>query len=193
MHKMASERHSNVIGFDDAPFPPHHKGKVKVVGAVFAGLRFDGLLIGEVEKDGFDAADALFTLITDSKFAEHVRLVMLQGVAFGGFNVVDVFALHERLKLPILIVARHEPDFTSIRRALLERDIPEGVRKWAVIERLGPMERAGDVCIQRVGLSYEQAHRVLERFSIYGHIPEPLRVAHLIASALTLGESRGRA
>ncbi len=188
---MAAKRHSNVVGFDDAPFPPRYRGKVKVVGAVFAGLRFDGVLIGEIEKDGFDAADVLFELITSSKFAEHIRLIMLQGIAFGGFNVVDVFTLHKRIRLPILIVARREPNYESIRQALLTR-IPEGERKWAVLERLGPMERVNNVYIQRVGMSLEEARRTVERFSIYGHIPEPLRVAHLIASALTLGESRGR-
>ena len=43
---------SNVIGFDDAPFERDHRGKVEVVGTVYAGLRFDGVLIGAVEKDG---------------------------------------------------------------------------------------------------------------------------------------------
>lgn len=34
-------------------------------------------------------------LIDGSRFTEHIQLIMLQGVAFAGFNVVDVFALHE--------------------------------------------------------------------------------------------------
>lgn len=42
-------RLSNVIGFDDAPFPAGHEGPVKVVGAVYARLQLNGVLIGEVD------------------------------------------------------------------------------------------------------------------------------------------------
>jgi endonuclease V-like protein UPF0215 family len=30
---------SNVIGFDDFPFPRPHRGDVEIVGVVFSGLR----------------------------------------------------------------------------------------------------------------------------------------------------------
>ena len=72
---------SNVIGFDDAPFPRDLCGSVKVVGAVFARLRLDGVLIGRVEKDGSDAAEAIANLVGRSKFAEHAQLILLQGIA----------------------------------------------------------------------------------------------------------------
>ena len=78
----------------------------------------------------------------------------------------------------------------SIKKALISH-IAEGEKKWAVIDKLGPMESAGNVYVQRVGLTLEQATSVIERFAIHSQIPEPLRTAHLIASAITNGESRG--
>jgi endonuclease V-like protein UPF0215 family len=187
---MAHKRFSNIIGFDDAPFPRDYQGNVKVVGAVFANLRFDGLVIGEIERDGSDAALKLERLLAESKFMEHVQLIMLQGIALGGFNVVDVFYLNKQLALPVLVVSRKLPDMESIKKALISH-IPEGEKKWAVIDKLGPMESAGNVYVQRVGLTLEQATSVIERFAIHSQIPEPLRTAHLIASAITNGESRG--
>ncbi len=183
---------SNVIGFDDAPFQRDHKGSVKVVGTVFARLRLTGVLVGEVEKDGSDAAEKLAQLVAQSKFFENLHLVMLQGIAVGGFNVVDVFALHERLSMPVLVVCRRDPDMEAIREALL-RQIPNGAQKWALIERLGPMEPLHHVYVQRVGLTLAQAATTLKCFTVEGHIPEPLRTAHLIAGAIVDGESRGRA
>lgn len=161
------------------------------MGAVFADQRFDGVLIGAVEKDGSDAAASLAMLIAGSRFNEHINLVLLQGVTLGGFNVVDVFALHERIARPILVVARKRPDLSAIRRAL-ESGVPGGAEKWRVIEQLGPMEPCGNVYVQRVGLTLEQAHAVIERLAIHSQIPEPLRVAHLIAGAIERGASRGR-
>lgn len=192
MSGEAQRRFSCVLGFDDAPFPAGYTGNVKVVGAVYAGLRLDGVLVGEVEKDGLDAAEKLAALVKRSKFAPNLHLIMLQGIALAGFNVVDVFALHEQLDLPILVVSRRSPNMAAIRDALLAK-VHGGPEKWALIERLGPMEPAGPVYVQRVGLSLDQAAAVVKRLAVEGSLPEPLRVAHLIAGAIAEGQSRGRA
>ncbi|MCK6630292.1 MAG: DUF99 family protein [Anaerolineae bacterium] len=189
---MAAKRYSNIIGFDDAPFTPETVGPVKVVGTVYTGLHLTGVVMGEVTKDGSDAAQKLAELVAASRFVEHIQLVMLQGIALGGFNVVDVADLRDRLGLPVLVVARKLPDLAAVRNALITR-VPEGEKKWALIERLEPLEAAGRVYIQRSGLTFEEAEAVILRYTIHGHIPEPLRVAHLIAGALVNGQSRGRA
>ncbi len=185
------QKYASVIGFDDAPFPKDHVGNVKVVGAVYAKLQLHGVLIGKVEKDGLDAADRLVTLVGQSKFAPTLHLIMLQGITLAGFNVVDVFSMHERLNLPILVVSRKLADMEAIKDAL--QKVRGGQEKWAVIERLGPMEPAGRVYVQRVGLTLEQAADIVKQFTVEGHLPEPLRVAHLIAGAVAEGQSRGRA
>ena len=187
-----SKRFSNLVGFDDAPFAKSHRGNVKVVGTVYAGTRLDGILVGQVRRDGANATRELVRLVRGSKYAGHVQLVMLQGIALAGFNVVDTHTLNAELGLPVLVVARYAPDMAAVKRALLER-IPGGKRKWALIERMGPMEPTANVYVQRVGLSLAQAQRVVERLALHGHMPEPLRVAHLVAGGLGAGQSRGRA
>lgn len=187
---MPERRISNIIGFDDAPFQRDDKGMISVVGAVFAGLRLDGVLTGTVEKDGTDAGKQIEWLVSNSKFKEHAQMIMLQGIALGGFNVVDVFSLHESLMLPILVVSRKEPNLPAIKHAL-HTHILNGQEKWSIIQKLGPMEPVGKIYVQRVGLGKDQAAELVQRFSIHSHIPEPLRIAHLIAGALGRGESRG--
>lgn len=183
---------SHVIGFDDSPFTHNHRGSVAVVGTVYAGLRLDGILGGRVQRDGANATRVLVQLVAQSKWAEHVQLIMLQGVALGGFNVVDAHALHKQLGVPVLIVARREPNMTVIKDTLLTH-VRGGARKWSSIERLGPMEPVANVWVQRVGLSLADAGALIARLAIHGRIPEPLRVAHLIAGGVTTGQSRGRA
>jgi hypothetical protein len=133
----------------------------------------------------------LARLVAESKFARQLQLVLLQGIALAGFNVVDVLALHDALGVPVLVVARRAPRLPLIRHALLER-VRGGRRKWALIERLGAMEEVSGVHVQRVGLSLDDAARVVRRLAVYGNIPEPLRTAHLIAGGITTGQSRGR-
>ena len=182
---------SHVVGFDDAPFARAHRGDVPVVGAVFAGLRLEGILYGRVRRDGANATRNLARLVARSKFAPQLQLVLLQGIALAGFNVIDLGELHRRLGLPVLVVARRVPRLEKIRSALLAR-VPGGARKWRLIERLGPMEPMAGVFVQRFGLTPADAERVVRRLAVHSHIPEPLRCAHLIAGALATGQSRGR-
>jgi hypothetical protein len=181
-----------VVGVDDFPFERGHRGDVGIVGAVFAGLRLEGVLTGRVRKDGRNATRAVAAMIAGSKFAPQLQLVLLQGIALAGFNVVDLAELHERLGVPVVAVARRRPRLALIRAALLER-VPGGRRKWRLVERLGPMEAAAGVWVQRAGLSLTEAERVVRRLAVHGHVPEPLRTAHLIAGGVARGQSRGRA
>lgn len=183
-------RFSHVVGFDDAPFAREHRGDVAVVGAVYAGLRLEGVLVGRVRRDGANATEVLARLVTGSKFRQ-LQLILLQGIAVAGFNVVDIEGLHRRTGLPVLAVSRRAPRFARVRSALLAR-VRGGARKWRLIERLGPMEKAGDVWVQRVGLSLGEAEAVVRRLAVHGSIPEPLRAAHLLAGAMATGQSRGR-
>ncbi len=186
-----ARRLSHVIGFDDAPFARSHRGDVLLVGAVFAGTRIEGVLSGKVRRDGVNATRVVAQLVRGSRFAGHLHVVMLQGIAFAGFNVVDVPALHAQLGLPVLVVARRAPDYAAIRRALLER-VPGGARKWRLIERAGPMEAVEGLYVQRAGIDLDAARLLLRRTIHHSRLPEALRLAHLIAGGVGAGESRHR-
>ncbi|WP_437681176.1 DUF99 family protein [Sorangium sp. So ce131] len=185
-------RLSHVIGVDDAPFARDHRGDVPVVGTVFAGLRLEGVLSTRVRRDGRNATTAIAAMVSGSRFYAQVQVVMLQGIAVAGFNVVDIASLRDALSLPVVVVARRLPNLEAIRDALLSR-VRGGRRKWALIERAGAMEPVGGVYVQRAGISLEDTSALIARLSVHGNLPEPLRAAHLIAGGLTTGESRGRA
>jgi endonuclease V-like protein UPF0215 family len=187
-----SKRLSHVIGFDDAPFERAHRGDVLVVGTVFSGARLDGVLSTRVRRDGANATDRLAACINASKFHAQLHAVLLQGIAFAGFNVVDLETLHRDTGLPVLVVARRRPSLAAIRRALLNH-VPGGKRKWQLIEAAGPMASLAGVYVQRQGIAETQAQRLIEALQINGLMPEPLRVAHMIAGGVTTGESRHRA
>ena len=186
-----SRTFSHIVGFDDFPFARDHRGEVPIVGTIYSGLRLEGIVSGRVRRDGANSTRVLTQMVRDSKFGGHLQLVMLQGVALAGFNVVDVPRLHAALGVPVLVVARYAPRPAAMRRALLAR-IPGGAAKWARVERLGPMEPLAGVYVQRMGLSRDEAEAVLRETAINGSIPEPLRTAHLIAGGMGAGQSRGR-
>ncbi len=180
-----------MVGFDDAPFPPDHRGDVLVVGAVYASERLDGVLSCRVRRDGTNATTRLAACIRQSRFSAQLHAVLLQGIAFAGFNVVDIHGLAAALARPVLVIARRRPNLAAIRQALLTR-VRGGRRKWQLIERAGAPEEFAGVFVQRAGISAEAAATLLRRHVRHGALPEPLRTAHLIAGGVSRGESSGR-
>lgn len=188
---MPAGRLSQVIGFDDAPFTRSHRGDVMVVGAVFARLRLEGVVSARVRRDGVNATPRLASLLQASRFRTQLHAVLLQGIAVAGFNVIDIHALHAAAGLPVIVVARRAPDPPAIRRALAR--LPGGARKWRLIERAGAMEPLAGLYVQRAGVTREAAEQLLRGLQQHSTLPEPLRVAHLIAGGVGAGESRHRA
>jgi endonuclease V-like protein UPF0215 family len=206
----------NVIGFDDGPFLREHRGDVLLVGVVCSATRVDGIVSGRVRRDGADSTRRIVELVRASQFGQHVQAVMLQGIALGGFNVVDIHGLSKALDIPVLVVVRRRPDMAAVHRALFSEEpharprVAGAARKWKLIQQAGDLELIGPsrrslkkssgllttgpkLWIQRAGLTMEQARRVITATTLHGNIPEPLRVAHLIAGGITTGRSRGRA
>lgn len=189
---MSPRAITNVVGFDDAPFVHAHRGDVRLIGAVCARTRLDGVVAGTVRRDGANATDRMIALVAGGKFEHHVRAILLNGIAVAGFNVVDIHRLSAELDVPVVVVVRRKPRMELVRAALFDRT-PGPTRKWRLIQRAGPIEPIGALWVQRVGLSLADTSALLAATTLHGNIPEPLRLAHLIAGGVTTGVSRGRA
>ncbi len=182
---MYRSRHSHVIAVDDAPFPREHRGNVPIAGVAFGGLRLEGTFHAQVRRDGTDATRVLVKMIQESRFAEHTRLVLLEGIALAGFNVVDIHGLSEQLDMAVLVVVKRQPNMLRVQHALLER-VRGGPKKWALIQKAGAMEAVEGLWVQRAGITLADSRAVLRSLAEHGRMPEPLRVAHLVANVLAL-------
>jgi len=179
-----------VLGIDDGRFVPHTKGTVDVVGVVYrGGYWFEGIMSTEITIDGIDATEKLAAMIKNSAYYGEIRVIVLDGVTFAGFNVVDIKELSCRVDLPVMSVARQKPDLEEIVSAL--KNLPEFEKRWQAMLNAGELfeveTRKGEnpVYVQTAEFLREDALNILKRTSTRSNIPEALRVAHIIASGLS--------
>lgn len=184
-----------VLGVDDAPFA-FEDATTELVGTVMrAGDYVEGFVVREIAVDGSDVTAAVVDMVNGSRHTDQLQVVLLDGITFGGFNVVDLDRVHEDTGVAVIAVSRNEPDLDRMRRGLENVDRVE--ERMERIKAAGEAERhvveAGPVFFQWRGCGEEQAREVLDRVVVRGRVPEPVRLSHLVGAALKNGESQGGA
>ena len=185
-----------ILGIDDGPFSKNDK-EVIVVGVVFRGGEFlDGVLRTYVSVDGLDATEKLSRMINSSKHKQQIKVIMLDGITLGGFNIVDVKKLYSETKIPVIVINRKIPDLKSIKKAL-EKNFEDFEKRWKMVLNAGKIKQMKlekfSIYYQNVGIDDEETEEIILVSLRHAQIPEPLRVAHLIASGIVKGESNGHA
>lgn len=181
-----------ILGIDDGPFVRGKRKNVLVVGTIFRGGHFmDGLLSTVIRQDGENATAKLVSLINAAKCKPQLQCIMLNGIALGGFNVVDVKRLWKETGIPVLCIIRTMPNLKDIRQALSH--VSYGERKWKLICSSPPIIKIDQIYCQWIGMNEKKVCDLVRISTTHGKIPEPLRIAHIIAGGIVTGESKGRA
>ncbi|MEM1627854.1 MAG: DUF99 family protein [Desulfurococcaceae archaeon] len=116
-------------------------------------------------------------------------LIFLDGVTYVGFDVVDPFKLYKEVRKPIIVFQQYPLDIEKIRKAL-GKHFANGEKRFEIIEkvyeRLIYVDTAWrPVQILNIGIDIETAIEIINKTCIYSPIPEPLRIADKIASAIS--------
>lgn len=182
-----------VVGFDDGTFSFSSKpspGKTILMGVIMKGSReVVGVLARWITVDGTDATDAMIDAILGSRFKD-LRVILLKGITYAGFNVVDLKRLHRETGLPVIVVVRKRPDVEAMENAL-RKHFNDAEERIGLLREAPPLVEAipGKLYFQAIGVDGGIAKEIIRVTTKTGLIPEPLRLAHMIASAVMTGES----
>lgn len=179
-----------VLGVDDGKFTPHSKDQVHIVGVVFRGGNWlDGIMHTTVTVDNFDATSRIADMITTSPHYKQLRVIMLNGITFAGFNIVDIQALNAAARLPVIAITQKKPNLAKVRSAL--KNLPQSEKRWNAILNAGEIipitakHGKRKIYMEIAGITQETAQQILKLTSTRSNIPEALRVAHFIASGIS--------
>ncbi|WP_297416569.1 DUF99 family protein [Thermococcus sp.] len=182
-----------VVGFDDGTFSFSSKlnrDKTILIGVVMKGSQeVVGALSRWITVDGTDATDAMIDAVTSSRF-EDLRVILLKGITYGGFNVIDLERLNSETGLPVIVIVRKKPDIEAMENAL-RKHFPDADRRIALLQKAPSLVELlpEKLYLQAVGVDEGTAREIIRVTTRTGLTPEPLRLAHMIASAVMTGES----
>jgi uncharacterized protein len=186
LRRALAKPHPRVLAIDDGGFA--RTDRFAPIAAVVVALPayVEAVRRDRVRVDGRDATERVIAIAGAAGPLDGVRVVLLDGAVLGGFNVVDLDAVRRGLGLPVVAVTRRRPDFPRIRAALDRWFGDDAARRWRLLRahRLFAVPTgAQPIYAAAVGCRTADARAVLRRTTVRGYWPEPLRLAHLIASA----------
>jgi len=84
------------------------------MAVLLRGSKIEHAKACKITVDGLDATEKLIEILNGWDF----DAVLLAGVSFAGFNVIDPMAIHEKFREPTIIISRTKPDNKAVKRAL---------------------------------------------------------------------------
>ena len=181
----------HVLGIDDGPFEKGQRSPVAIVGVMMEGADLvEAVATTEFPVDGEAVTEFLTDWIAGLRAFPALQAVMLGGITIAGLAVVDSRRLAASLGIPVVVVTRRDPAASRVCEALHAAEMDERI---AIVERTPTAARANGCYVAIAGGSIEAGLGLVRATLRKARVPEPLRLAHLIARAIVSGESKGRA
>lgn len=166
-------------------------GKVRKLGAgttavacvSYREVRPISASIGIIRVDGLDATSVLSALI--SMISRPPGVVFLDSITIGGFNVISLAGLARLTGMPAIVVYTYRPSVERLKAPLIRH-----FKDWELrLKALRPIESAylvrtsrGPLYLVSWGVDREESVRLVEAYQLFTRVPEPIRVAHRLAS-----------
>jgi len=149
-------------------------------------LVIDGFVFGHSTVGGDDATDAILAMHEKLDRAD-VSFLLISGIVISLYNIVDVKRISEKIGLPVIGVTYEESP--GIEEAI-KHHFPESYEsKLAEYSKLGTREKitlhtSYNLYIRNEGCTVLEAAHLLDKITLQGSIPEPLKIAQLLANTL---------
>lgn len=146
------------------------------------------LIIKDVEVDGLDATERALEAIGEARGLGWAPDALLApSLPLAGFNMIDPQRIASEGGIPFIAVLRGKPDDVAVRRALI-RHFADAEARIKILEKAGKLHsfrtEGGWAFISCSGIEAGEALRLVEALTVFGKMPEPLRIASAIGRAI---------
>lgn len=143
----------------------------------------DGFVFGHSTIEGNDATDSILQMYKKLQ-RDDISFVIISGLIISLYNIIDIKKLWNTLKIPIIGVTY---DDSKGIEAAIKYHFPDSYQsKIEEYHKLGQRTKLSlhtghDLYVRIEGCTIEETKNLLNAMTLQGSIPEPLRVAQMLA------------
>ena len=165
---------------------------IPLIGVVCRGIQLLNVSKGSIQVDGIDSTKEILKMYESNPYKNEIRLIMIDSPTLGGFNPPNPFEIYEMTRIPIILLPDKKPK--SVISDVYSKVFPEREEQIEVLKKLPPLESlilsinqdpniSREIFFHAIGISKNEIVDLLNYLSEFSAIPEPLRLAHIIASS----------
>jgi uncharacterized protein len=152
-------------------------------------LRVDGFTFSEVTVGGMDSTASVLRMINNLE-RNDINVIMLSGCVIAWFNIIDPAKIEKETGKPVICVTYEESEGLLPE---IGHHFPGDTERISAYKNLGERIRVElhthqTIFIRCWGIDAGDGSRLCNDFTREGKIPEPLRVARLLARKLRIPE-----
>ena len=149
-------------------------------------LIIDGFVMGHSTVGGDDATNAILSMYKKLDRSD-VSFLLISGIVISLYNIVDLKKISKETGLPVIGVTYEESQ--GIGDAIKHHFPDSYESKLAEYTKLGTREKitlhtSHNLYIRNEGCTTLEAKQLLDKMLLQGSVPEPLRIAQLLANTL---------
>ena len=151
-------------------------------------LIIDGFVFGHSTVGGDDATKAILSMY-EKLHRQDINFLLISGTVISLYNIVNLKRISEQTQLPVIGVTYGESKSKTVRDAI-KYHFPDSYKtKLAEYSKLGSREKitlhtSHNLYIRNEGCTVLEATQLLDKITLQGSIPEPLRITQLLANRL---------
>ncbi len=148
----------------------------------------DGFVFGKTTLEGDDATDEIVKMYRRLGRPD-ISYLLISGLIISMYNIVDPKKVAAEVGLPVIAVTYK--DSSGIEDAIkyhFPKRFDKKLEQYTNLEKRQKIKlhTGSPVYVRCEGCTVLKAEKILNGLTLQGHVPEPLRIAHLLARALLL-------
>ncbi len=154
----------------------------------------DGVVIGRCKVGGMDITDSILEMYRKLD-RDDISALMINGCIISWFNVIDLNKLYKETNLASICLTYYPSD--GLRKYFIKYFPEDWKERVKVYEENGPRNEVVNkngfkIYLRAVGIDVETALNLVNKYTLFGRVPEPLRLARLIAHAILEEKSQSK-
>ena len=149
-------------------------------------LVIDGFVFGHSTVGGDDATDAILEMY-EKLDRQDISFLLISGIVISLYNIIDMKRISEKIGLPVIGITYEES--SGIEDAI-KHHFPESYKsKLTEYSKLEPRKKitlhtSYNLYVRNEGCTVLEAKQLLDKITLQGSIPEPLKITQLLANTL---------
>jgi len=149
-------------------------------------LKIDGFIFGRATIKGDDITEQILTMYKNLN-RDDISYILLPGTILSMYNIVDIEKIFDKLNIPIIAVnSKNSTGLHDTLKHHFPNNFEEKIEQYEKLNsrQILELDSKNKIYLRMKGCTIENCKTLLNKITLQGSTPEPLRISQSLAKTL---------